>query len=125
MVYKSFYFRALLQIILILITCYIIGILGYKMVYIHSVIGLHILLIMQALWLTKYINRTNRMLSQFFSSIKESGSSTEFDNLPKSKSFKELQKNINQLNDIIRTNRIEIENEHHYLKYLIALSMVV
>ena len=33
--------------------------------------------------------------------------------------FNDLRKNINIINDIIRINRIEKENEHHYLKYII------
>lgn len=100
-------------------TAYLIAWIGFKSEYIHTVIFLHILLALEFIWLVTLVNKTNRMLDRFFSSVHETGTSIGFENLPDDSSFKKLSGKLNGITEIIRASRIEKENEHHYLKYLV------
>ena len=119
MVYKSFYIRIIIIGLIIIGTAYLIGWIGFNTEYMHTLIFLHILFVLEFIWLVAFVNKTNRMLDSFFSSVHETGTSIGFENLPDESSFKKLSSKLNGITEIIRASRIEKENEHHYLKYLV------
>ena len=119
MVYKNFYMGILFIGVSIIGTAYAISWIGFNQEYIHTLIFLHLLFILEFIWLITFVNKTNRMLDRFFSSIKEDGSSIKFESNLEESTFKLLSKRLNNVVETIQKTRIEKENEHYFLKYLI------
>ncbi len=87
--------------------------------YVHTAIVLSALLILETYELLHYLNRTNRQLSRFFASLLDRGSSIQLDKREPSGSYRELTKQLDAVNRIIQTERMEKEKERNYLNYLI------
>jgi two-component system, NtrC family, nitrogen regulation sensor histidine kinase NtrY len=118
MAFKSFAGGIAIRMALLLVTCYLIGWIGFRMEYIHTILLLYILLGLETTWLIHYFNKTNRMLDRFFVSVFESGS-PGFDKLIGNASFMSLTERMEKLSGLIQTTRIEKENEYYYLKYVV------
>jgi two-component system, NtrC family, nitrogen regulation sensor histidine kinase NtrY len=118
MVFKTFIAGIAFRIVILLATCYLIGWIGFRSDYIHTIIMLYILLGLEIAWIIHYFNKTNRMLDRFFSSIFESGSAG-FGKLDGNASFKRLIEKMEKLTQLIQATRIEKENEYYYLKYVV------
>ncbi len=119
MVYKNFYIGILIIAVSIIGTAYAISWIGFNEEYIHTLIFLHILFGLEFVWLITFVNKTNRMLDRFFSSIKEDGTSIKFESTMEESTFKLLSKRLNNVVETIQKTRIEKENEHYFLKYLV------
>lgn len=87
--------------------------------YAHTAIVLSVLLLVETFELLHYLNRTNRQLSRFFASLLDRGSSIQLDKREPSGSYQELTKQLDEINRIIQTERMEKEKERNYLNYLI------
>lgn len=119
MVYKNFYIGILIIGVSIIGTAYMISWIGFNQEYLHTLIFLHFLFILEFIWLITFVNKTNRMLDRFFSSIKEDGTSIKFESTLEESTFKLLSKRLNNVVETIQKTRIEKENEHYFLKYLV------
>jgi two-component system, NtrC family, nitrogen regulation sensor histidine kinase NtrY len=117
--FKSFSFGISLRVIILFATCYLITFIGFKASYIHTIIFLYILLVLEIAWIIRYFNKTNRMLDRFFLSVFESGKSMKFDTLPGNESFRKLTERLEKLAQLINVTRIQKENEYYYLKYVV------
>jgi nitrogen fixation/metabolism regulation signal transduction histidine kinase len=117
--FKSFSFGVSLRVIVLLATCYLISFIGFKASYIHTIIFLHILLVLEIVWIIRYFNKTNRMLDRFFLSVFESGKSMKFDTLPGNESFLKLTERLEKLSQMINVIKIQKENEYYYLQYVV------
>lgn len=119
MVYKNFYIGIISIAISIIGTAYLISLIGFNKEYLHTIIFLHILFVLEFIWLISFVNKTNRMLDRFFASIKEDGTSIKFEHAFEENTFKLLSKRLNNVVETISKARIEKENEHYYLQYMI------
>jgi two-component system, NtrC family, nitrogen regulation sensor histidine kinase NtrY len=117
--FKSFAFGISLRVIVLLATCYLIGFIGFKSNYIHTIFFLYILLVLEIVWIIGYFNKTNRMLDRFFLSVFESGKSMKFDTLPGNESYRKLTERLEKLSQLINAVKIEKENEYFYLQYVV------
>ncbi len=117
--FKSFGFAVAVRVVILLATCYLIGYIGYKPDYVHTIIFLHILLILEVIWIINYFNKTNRMLDRFFVSVFESGNSIKFDSLSGNESYRKLTEKLEKLSQLINATKIQKENEYYYLQYVI------
>jgi nitrogen fixation/metabolism regulation signal transduction histidine kinase len=82
-------------------------------------LNLFLLLIAQNVLLVYYLNKTNRDLAHFFSSVSNSDSTIVFNNENKDKSYSSLYKQLNNVNSIIEQARIEKIGQFEYLKQVV------
>jgi two-component system nitrogen regulation sensor histidine kinase NtrY len=118
MVYKSLYIQIIIRVTLLLVTCMILGWIGLNREYIHTAVVVFMLLIAQVFAMIYYLNRTNRYLGNFFSSVQDRGTSLKI-KTEASPYVSELVRKMNALGELIEQSRLETENERNYLKYLV------
>jgi nitrogen fixation/metabolism regulation signal transduction histidine kinase len=87
--------------------------------YVHASIVVSGLLILETLELIRYLNRTNRQLAQFFSSLSDKASSLKFTGFESGSSFRDLGLRLEQISNLFQKERREKEAQNNYLNYLI------
>jgi signal transduction histidine kinase len=87
--------------------------------YVHSSIVVSGILIVETLEIVWYLNRTNRQLAQFFSSLSDRASSLKFDGFESGGSFRDLSLRLEQISKLFQKERREKEAQHNYLNYLV------
>lgn len=128
MVFRQFYWNISLRILLITLTCAVLGLLLNPVRYPWITVHVFLLILLQAWLLIRYTNRWNTQLSDFFNRIKGEDlhvSPSLFQSYP---NLKSLEQNLHQITEKIReeNRRHEIENE--YFKVLsenVATGIVV
>ena len=119
MVFKTMYVHVVVRVLIIVGTSLLLSKAVSSSGYLHTAIVLSVLLLLETLELLRYLNRTNRQLSRFFASLLDRGSSIHLDKRETSGSYRELTKQLDAVNRIIQTERMEKEKEKNYLNYLI------
>jgi len=79
-----------------------------------TIINLGLLIVIQTFLLIFYLNKVNRELSYFFSSVINEDSSLSFTKGYKGRSFEKLYKSMEYVNEQIRKMRIENVNQNQY-----------
>jgi len=119
MVFKKSYFRILARVFLIVgcscLLSYSISFTGF----IHTSIVLAVVILLLTIELIHYLNRSNRQLTRFFASLVDKDSSIRFDKREISGSSQKLLEQMEEVNTIIQTERMEKEKERNYLNYLV------
>ncbi len=119
MVYKRLFIQVIIRVALLLSTCFILVKIFFSPEYIHASIVVSGILIVETLELIWYLNRTNRQLAQFFSSLLDRASSHKFDGFESGGSFRDLSLRLEEINRLFQKERSEKEAQHNYLNYLI------
>ena len=119
MLYKRLFIQVIIRIILIIGNVLLMTYLFLIDKFIATQINLLILLIAQACLLVYYLNKTNRELSLFFSSITNNDSTIVFKRDEKNKSYTKLYENLNKVNQVIEQAKIEKEGQFEYLKQVV------
>ena len=119
MLYKKLFFQIILRVALILANALLLAYLFILNKFVASQFNLLLLLIAQALLLIYYLNKTNRDLSHFFSSVSNNDSTIVFKHDKNNKSYSKLYKNLNKVNQIIEQARIEKIGQYEYLKQVV------
>jgi len=119
MVYKRLYVQVILRVVLLLATCILLSRILFSPEYIHTSIVVSIILIFETLEIVRYLNRTNRQLAQFFSSLSDRASSLKFEGFESGSSFRELRLRLEQISKLFQKERREKEAQHNYLNYLV------
>ncbi len=119
MVYKRLYVQVIIRIVLLLITCIVLARIMFSPEYIHASIVVSIILIVESLEIVQYLNRTNRQLAQFFSSLSDRASSLKFDRIESGSSFRDLSLRLEQISSLFQKERREKEAQNNYLNYLV------
>mgnify|MGYP001817595320 CR=1 FL=1 len=119
MVYRRLYIQIILRTALLLATCLVLGWIIHRPEYVHASIVISLLLFVETLELIRYLNRTNRKLSQFFSALPDRASSLKFDGSDSDGAFRELSQRLEQVNRMFQEERREKEAQNNYLNYLI------
>jgi signal transduction histidine kinase len=91
----------------------------FSSAYVHSSIVVAGILIVETLEIVWYLNRTNRQLAQFFSSLSDRASSLKFDGFESGSSFRDLSLRLEQISKLFQKERREKEAQHNYLNYLV------
>ena len=119
MISKKFYINILIRIILILVTCISIVPFFAKDEKLFTILSLIILLTVQVYALIKYINKFNREIAYFFSTLKTNDVSYAFHD----KSFPYITENLRKDIEYVRNQIFSItrskEIQESYLKTLI------
>jgi len=118
MLYKKLFFQVLFRIILILINALLLSYLFFLNKFIGAQINLFFLLFVQGFLLVYYLNKTNRDLSHFFTSLKNEDSTIIFKG-NMNKSYGLLYKKLNEVNRLIENTRIEKIEQYEYLKQVV------
>lgn len=119
MVYKRLYVQVIIRVALILSTCIVLAKIIFMPGYVHASIVVSGILIYETLEMVWYLNRTNRQLAQFFSSLPDRASSLKFDRNESGSSFRELNLRLEQISNLFQKERREKEAQNNYLNYLV------
>ncbi|PXY01243.1 hypothetical protein DF185_11395 [Marinifilum breve] len=111
MIYKSLFIQVLIRLSSILLLSFLMGWIIWATAYPYMAL----LVLMLVLWLSyrlvHYLNTTNRLLSQFFLSVKNEDSALSFPKNISGKSFDELRLGMQEVNLIIRDLRLKAQKK--------------
>ncbi|MDA3953526.1 MAG: ATP-binding protein [Bacteroidales bacterium] len=119
MLYKKLFFQIIFRVSLILANTLLLAYLFFHEKYIATQINLFLLLFIQGGLLVYYLNKTNRDLSHFFSSVLNQDSTIVFNQEENIKTNSTLHKKLNEVNKIIEQARIEKIGQYEYLKQVV------
>jgi nitrogen fixation/metabolism regulation signal transduction histidine kinase len=119
MVFKRFRFQVVLRVVLLVATLAVIFYLYNRTSYNISLFILVALALAQVVLLIRYVEKTNKKLSQFLQSIKHSDFSTTFSDKGLGKSFEGLSRSFTEVIDEFKKNRAEKEEHFNYLQTVI------
>lgn len=117
--YNKFYFNIFSRIILIVITCFLFVYFVERDDNILTAIFVVFLVLMQIIFLIKYVNRTNRELAEFLLHLQQGDTSVVFSKENIEKTFKGLRGSFEKINIDLKQIRSEKEQKEHYLNYVI------
>jgi two-component system, NtrC family, nitrogen regulation sensor histidine kinase NtrY len=109
MVLKSFFINILIRTIFIVLSCVALGMVleHLHQGYYYTLTGMIIFILFQTCLLVNQVNRTNRDLENFFSSIQDHDSSHRFSANINNDSFRKLHDKMNQINVMVQHTKIE------------------
>ncbi len=119
MTYNKFTLNIAVRVILIVLNCYFLISEYLLREYIITVVNLAVLLILQTLFLIRYIGRSNLQIIEYFDLIKNRESGFKLRNTQNNNSFSRLRKRFNETNQIIQDIRIEKEVQVNYLNHIV------
>ena len=108
-----------IRIILIVLTMALFTFLLEIERYHISLIIVGIVFLAEVIFLVRFVERTNRKLSQFLQSIRHADFASSFSDPGLGKSFENLSKEFNQVIDAIRKYRAEKEENFNYLQTVV------
>jgi nitrogen fixation/metabolism regulation signal transduction histidine kinase len=119
MAYNKFSLNISVRIILIVANCYFLVTEYVLRDYLITIINLAALLILQTVFLIRFIRRINLQIIDYFDLIKNKESGFRLKNAEDKNSFSLLRKQFNDTNQIIQDIRIEKEIQTNYLNHLV------
>lgn len=119
MISRNLYLNIILRVLLIVILSVLLGYLmvkdqsfRYSLICIMAIVVLTVSLI-------SYLNATNRKVRFFFDSVRNDDSSLSFPTDAKNKTFRDLNKSMNSVNQQIQKLKIENRSQEQYFQILI------
>ncbi|NOQ26773.1 MAG: ATP-binding protein [Bacteroidales bacterium] len=119
MKYNKFYISIFSRIILIVFTCFLFVYFIERDDNILTAIFVVFLVLVQIIFLIKYVNRTNRELAEFLLHLQQGDTSVVFSKENIEKTFKGLRGSFEKINIDLKKIRSEKEQKEHYLNYVI------
>ena len=119
MISRNLYLNIILRVLLIVILSALLGYLIVKdQSFRYSLICI-IAIVVLTISLISYLNSTNRKVRFFFDSVRNDDSSLSFPVDTKNKTFRELNKSMNTVNQQIQQLKIENRSQEQYFQILI------
>lgn len=119
MLYKKLYFQVIVRVILILLNVLFLAYIFTLGKFTVTQVNLLLLIIVQTILLIHYLNKTNRDLANFFSSVTNQDSTITFKHDGRNKSYSKLYENLNKVNKLIEQAKIEKIGHYEYLKLVV------
>lgn len=119
MVFKRFRYNLIFRVVLITISILLVFVLFNLERYKVSTIIIGVLAIVQVFLLIRYVERTNRKLTQFFQTIRHADFSSSFSDPGLGKSFKDLNLEFNRVIEEFKKYRAEKEEHFNYLQTVV------
>jgi nitrogen fixation/metabolism regulation signal transduction histidine kinase len=119
MVFSRFRVALTWRVIILALTIFLFFILLEMERYRFSAIIIGMLVALQIILLVRYVERTNRKLTQFFQSIRQADFSSSFSDPGLGKSFEDLSREFNLVIEAFRKYRTEKEESFNYLQTVI------
>ncbi len=119
MAFDRFRIEVIIRVILISVSLFLFFLLLDMTRYRVSLVILGFLIILQVALLIRYIEVTNRKLTQFLQSIRQADFSSSFSDPKLGKSFGDLSREFNQVIEAFRKYRAEKEENSNYLQTVV------
>ena len=119
MIYRNVYINLIVRVSIILLTCFILTLTYFTLKDWIIIFNILLVLVLQVVLLIRYLNRLNQDLFNFFSAVRNDDSSIVYERMAPSKSFVRLYKCFDEINNRIRTLKIETIHQNLYLQNLI------
>lgn len=119
MVFKRFRIQVLLRLLLLALSFFLLFYLIDKTRYNVTPVILIIMIIIQVIFLIRYVERTNTRLSQFLQSIRHSDFSSSFSDKGLGKSFEDLNNSFTEVIEEFKKHRSEKEEHFNYLQTVV------
>jgi len=119
MVFRRFRIQVILRLLLLTLSFFLLFYLLDKTRYNVTAVILTGVILIQLIFLIRYVERTNRKLSQFLQSIKHSDFSTSFSDQGLGKSFEDLNRSFMEVIEEFKKYRAEKEEHYNYLQTVV------
>lgn len=123
MAVKNLYTIIIVRVLLITVTS-----IGFSYFLMKSQINYSLyfllLIVIQVIFLIRFLNNTNRNIAYFFNSVENEDSTIHFPEKSGPKSVKELNKSINRVNKLIQKVKIQIQVQEKYYQTIIEHSTI-
>ncbi|NQT78306.1 MAG: ATP-binding protein [Bacteroidetes bacterium] len=119
MIFRRFRIQVLLRLLLLALSFFLLFYLIDKTRYNVTPMILIIMIIIQVIFLIRYVERTNTRLSQFLQSIRHSDFSSSFSDKGLGKSFDELNSSFTEVIEEFKKHRSEKEEHFNYLQTVV------
>ena len=121
MLLNKFFIHILIRVTFIVVSSVALGIVLQHLDrgYYYTLVGIILLILLQAYMLVKLINKTNTDLEKFFSSIQDYDSSVKFSDDTKNSTFRKLHSRMDDLNTIIHNVKIENARTSQFLQSIV------
>lgn len=119
MVYKNFYFQLIGRIILISLNIFWVNLAIQHLNQVYTLVVVISLLIIQIIAFVHYFNKTNRNLTNYFSSLLSKDFSQSLSKQP-IKSLSDLSLITEGIKELIRSSVIEKEAHYNYLQHIVS-----
>ncbi|NOU59405.1 sensor histidine kinase [Marinifilum caeruleilacunae] len=118
MMYRRLYFIILFRVLGLLVNCMLLAFIWFKYQDVLILVNLLILLCIQIVFFVRKLNKVNRDLEHFFSTVRNHDSSVKF-NSRKAKDYQKLYQQFDNINKDIQRIKIENQNQDQYFKVLV------
>jgi len=115
---KRFTLQITVRILIIMLFCVLLSYFFMKN-YWFSSLGIITVIILQGVFLIKYVNNTNYSLVKFVDALKNEDHSVYFSPTKKGDSFAKVYDDFNLIIKIFKQNKIEKEAQYTYFKYIL------
>ncbi len=117
--FRKFRYIVVFRVALLFLTLLLVFILAYSEKYKLSMILVAALAILQVTLLIRYVERTNRKLTQFLQAIRHADFSSSFSDPGLGKTFENLNNEFNRVIEEFRKYRAEKEEHFNYLQTVV------
>ncbi len=117
--FRKFRYIVIFRVVLLFLTLLLVFILAYSEKYRLSMILAGALAVLQVILLIRYVERTNRKLTQFLQAIRHADFSSSFSDPGRGKTFENLNKEFNRVIEEFRKYRAEKEEHFNYLQTVV------
>jgi len=111
MIYRNLFTQIVIRLASIILLCFVTSFIYWETTYPLIAYLLFMVLIWFSYQLIQYLNATNRLLAQFFLSVKNDDISIKIPNNVKGESFEELSKSMHEVNQNIRDLRSQFQQK--------------
>ena len=119
MVFRRFRIQVILRLLLLTLSFFLLFYLLDKTRYNVTAVILTGVILIQLIFLIRYVERTNRKLTQFLQSIKYSDFSSSFSDQGLGKSFEDLSRSFMEVIEKFKKYRAEKEEHYNYLQTVV------
>ena len=119
MVFRRFRIQVILRLLLLTLSFFLLFYLLDKTRYNVTAVILTAVILIQLIFLIRYVERTNRKLTQFLQSIKYSDFSSSFSDQGLGKSFEDLNRSFMEVIEKFKKYRAEKEEHFNYLQTVV------
>jgi nitrogen fixation/metabolism regulation signal transduction histidine kinase len=119
MVSRSLQVQVLIRVVLIVLNAVLFSWLLFNTKHWYTILSAGILIVFQAYYLVRYLNRTNRILSDFLQRLREKDGTTKTLFEAQSEKNSQFYNILQEITGLIQDARIEKENQFRYLQYIV------
>ncbi len=120
---RNFYFQVIFRVLLIALTALAIAFSFLNQWYFILVFSVFFLVV-QIVSLIKFINSTNRKIAYFFDAIRNEDFTLRFPERVSIESFKELNKSLNRVNDLIQEVHLQLQIKEQYYQEILRQASI-